>query len=107
MFIENFIKNNFAGLLTVPLSKACAVFEFNTKTARNQISAGTFPLPTLVQCGRRVVKVEEIINYYNSLRSDKEPASKVEKMKMMEIAPAKRARGRGRPPKNKNGGATK
>jgi hypothetical protein len=93
---DQFVKNVLKNKLLVPLWVGCDALSLSTKTARNQIAAGTFPLKTVLQGGRRFIATTDLVEYYQRLIGDSDPDSPKKPEKPAEAAGK---RGRGRPRK--------
>lgn len=61
----------FGGQILIPFAQAAESVGIAQQTARNQLVAGKFPVPTLEIGSRRFVHVEDLANFVESLRQPK------------------------------------
>lgn len=54
--------------MTLSLEEACAEIGIKATTGANQISAGTFPMPTRKEGGKRVVDIRDLAEYIDKQR---------------------------------------
>jgi hypothetical protein len=63
----------FDGQILIPLVPAAEAVGISQQTARNQLTAGKFPLPTLQIGRRRFIHVEDLAKFVDSLRGESQP----------------------------------
>lgn len=54
--------------MTISLEEACSEIGLKASTGANQISAGTFPLPSRKEGGKRVVDIRDLAEYLDNQR---------------------------------------
>lgn len=64
-----FLAAQFDGRVILTLEEACEAIGIATKTGYNQISLGTFPLPTRKQGKRVLVDVRDVAEYLDRERA--------------------------------------
>lgn len=60
----------FGSQVLIPLAEASSTVGISTQTARNKLSNGTFPMPTVTVGSRRFVHVSDIADFVESLREN-------------------------------------
>jgi hypothetical protein len=58
----------FDGQVLIPFLPAAGAIGLAEQTARNRLSAGTFPVQTVLNGSRRFVHIEDLANFIDSLR---------------------------------------
>lgn len=58
----------FNGKVLIPLESAVESIGIHIRTARNKLSKGTFPIPTVLVLSRRYIHISDLANYVESCR---------------------------------------
>lgn len=61
----------FNGQILIPLVRASESIGIPGQTARNQLTDGTFPIPTVKRDSRRFIHISDLADYVESLRANK------------------------------------
>ena len=67
----------FNGRVLIPFSSATECLGIAPQTGRNQLSKGSFPIPTLISGNRRYIHISDMAAWVESLRE--QPLAKREK----------------------------
>lgn len=62
----------FDGQVLIPFIKASAAAGISGQTARNKLSVGTFPIKTVFNGSRRLVHIQDLADFIESLRPESE-----------------------------------
>lgn len=58
----------FNGQVLIPFASASESIGIPEQTARNKLSAGTYPVPTVMNGARRFIHISDLANFVESLR---------------------------------------
>lgn len=58
----------FNGQILIPFSEAAEIAGIASQTARNQLSKGTFPIPSIRNGGRRFIHINDLAAFIDKLR---------------------------------------
>ncbi len=72
----NLLLAKFNGQILIPFVDAVASVGFQEQSARNQLSKGTFPIPSVLSGSRRLIHVEDLANFIEGLRAESQPSQK-------------------------------
>lgn len=64
--------NQFNGQVLVPFSAGAKCIAISPQTARNQLSQHKFPIPSFLAGSRRYIHIQDLADYVDSLRGQKE-----------------------------------
>jgi hypothetical protein len=62
----------FNGQILIPLVRAAESVGIPQQTARNQLTAGKFPIPTVEIGSRRFIHIQDLANFVESLRQPRQ-----------------------------------
>lgn len=82
----------FNGQVLIPFAPASESVGISEQTARNRLSAGTYPIPTVVNGARRFIHVADLAAFVESLRSESSKPKRGRPTKASKFAEQERTR---------------